>query len=277
MRRIHIRTYKSQDDTLRITYFPRIEGGYVRLLIATPAYGGLVTTPYLLSLLDTYTYLIKNKLVDEVQVHTLSNESLISRGRNKCARYALLNGYDKMLFIDADMAWRAEDVELLLRSDKPIIGGTYPMKCFPVTLNFNPLPEGNDTFGTRRQQDNYFEFIKKHASLNGEVEVKHIPTGFMLIDTKVFLSLASGGKVAEYETFQPDNNTVEKFFDFFPVRVKDGKYESEDWAFCSIAREAGFPVYLQTKIVTAHVGTHIYALGQHHAIGQKPIIPEGTK
>lgn len=249
----------------------------MRLLIATPAYGGLVTTVYLTSVINTYTHLIKTGLVEDVNVFTLGNESLISRGRNKCARHALTEGYDKLLFIDADMAWQPEDVELLLRSDKPIIGGTYPFKCFPITINFNPLPEGNDTFGQYRYQDNYFNFIKKHAAPNGEVEVKHLPTGFMLIDTKVLVDLAQSGKVERYETFQPDTQETNVFYDFFPVRVKNGRYESEDWAFCSIAKEAGYPIYLQTKVVCGHYGNHLYHLGQHGAIGQKPLIPDGGK
>lgn len=246
----------------------------MRVLVATPCYGGLLTSDYVLSLLDMYTHVIKNQLCDEFQVFLLPHESLISRGRNKCAQYALKNGYDKLLFIDADLRFDPHWVGLLLKSDKDIIGGTYPFKTHPIVVNFNPLPEkGGEILGQHRYMDNYFKFIQEYADENGEVEIRHLPTGFMMIDTSVLVSLAEKGHVKKYETFQPDTLKTDVFYDWFPTRVHEEKYESEDWAFCSIAREAGFKVHLQTQIVCDHVGTHTFSLGQHVIKGHRPLIP----
>lgn len=245
----------------------------MKLLICTPCYGGLVTTQYLLRMIDTYEALRSDDRVKQIAIYTLETESLIPRGRNKCARFALMNDYDKLLFIDADMVWTPEDVKLLLDSKKPIIGGTYPLKTFPITLNFNALAEkGAELWNNTRLIDDYMAFKAKFADAKGEVEVRHIPTGFMLIDTKVFKKLIQDGTAPRYQTFQPDNNTVEVFYDFFPIGVVEGEYESEDWAFCSLASKAGFPIHLQTKVVTGHIGVHHYQLGQHVLVGQKPLL-----
>lgn len=244
----------------------------MRLLICTPAYGGMVTSQYLKSLIPVLAHLQAEGI--ETSLHMEESESLISRGRNTCAMYALKNGYDKLLFIDADMIFTYEDVKRLLDSKELIVGGTYPLKAHPITLNFNPLEDQRDLFGEHRQQDNYFEWVKKYADENGEAEVAHLPTGFLLIDCKVFAKLSY--VVPWYQTFSPEFKIKEQFFDFFPVRVVNHEYESEDWAFCSIAREHGFRVVLQTQAVNKHTGTLHYSLGQHIITGQQPIIPKKT-
>lgn len=228
----------------------------------------MVTSRYLQSLIPAVARLAD--LGHQVEIHMQANESLISRGRNTCAMYAIKNGFDKLFFIDADMIFTPESVELLVKSKKKIVGGTYPLKCFPITLNFNPLPHQRDLFGEHRQQDNYIEWVAKYADATGEAEVMHIPTGFMMIDMEVLAKLSH--KVDWYQTFHPEHKTKDQAFDFFPVRVVEHEYESEDWAFCSLAREAGFSVYLQTRAVNAHTGTLHYGLGQHIIEGQAPLI-----
>ncbi len=245
----------------------------MKVLIATPAYGGMVTTRYLHSLIQTLAWCNSQDI--DTELHMQESESLISRGRNTCGTYAIKNGFDKMLFIDADMIFTPEKVKMLLDSNEKIVGGTYPLKNHPITLNFNPLQDQRDLFGDHRQQDNYIAWVKKYADKNGEAEVMHIPTGFMLIDTEVLAKLTY--KVPWYQSFQPETKQTTTYYDFFPVRVQDNQYESEDWAFCSIAREHGYKVVLQTKAVCGHTGVMHYGLGQHIISGQEPLIPNGGR
>lgn len=241
----------------------------MKLLIATPAYGGMITTGYFLSFLETYDYLNQAKI--ENNVLTLANESLIPRGRNYCADYALRNGFTHLLFIDADLVWTWEKARMLVESGRDIVGGTYPVKVFPLTLNLNVLPEHKDIFGKDRQQDNYLELCKQ-ADERGELEVKHIPTGFMMINCKVFATLAEKKLVKPYATYAPDKKQHYAMWDFFPSGVNGEQYLSEDWYFCHLAREAGYKIYLQTRAVCGHIGTHTYGLGQHVVLGQEPLI-----
>lgn len=198
------------------------------------------------------------------------SESLINRARNTDATYALTHGYDKVLFIDADMVFSYDKMKLLLESDKQIIGGTYPLKAHPITLNFNPLIEHRDLFGTDRQMSNYKEWIDKYADENGEAEVMHVPTGFLLIDTKVLAKLTYA--TDWYANFNPELKTQTTYYDFFPTTVVDHQLRSEDWGFCELAREDGFKVFLQTRAICGHVGTMTYGIGQHIVIGQEPLI-----
>jgi hypothetical protein len=243
----------------------------VKLLIGSPAFGGQVTCGYLKSLIPALDGLSSRGI--QVDLHMPETESLIPRGRDTVATRALTKGYDKLLFIDADMIFTFENLMKLLESKRDIVGGTYPLKSYPITINFNPLPEHRDLFGVDRQQDNYLAWVAKYADENGEAEVMHLPTGFMLIDCKVLAALTY--KVPWYQAYEADTKTITTSYEFFPAGVTDNQYESEDWNFCSIARENGFKVYLQTQAVNGHIGTHVYRLGSHMIAGQQPVIPSG--
>lgn len=242
----------------------------MKILIGSPAYGGMVTSSYLKSLMAVMPLL--QSMGHEVNLHMEECESLISRGRNTVATFALTQGYDKLLFIDTDLLFTPDDIIRLVKSDKMIIGGSYPLKAHPIVVNFNPLDEHRDLFGENRQMDNYMQWVHKYADpASGEAEVMHVPTGMMMIDTKVLAKLTY--HVKWYQTFHPEFQIKHQYYDFFPVRVTDNhEFESEDWAFCSIAREQGFKIYLQTRSIAAHVGTMRYGLGQHIVQGQPPLI-----
>lgn len=244
------------------------------VLIATPAFGSQVFLGYMHSIINTLDALRERNV--RADIFTLGKESLIARARNTCAEYALNNGYDCIFFIDADLRWTPEDFLRVFDSDKSIIGGTYPLKTFPLMINFNPLNEQREEFGRRRGQDEYFAFIKKYAQANGEVEVAHIPTGFMLIDCSVLRDLETKTEIKKYVTHHHETGVTKHYAEFFPCGpAGDGLYKSEDWAFCEIANYFGHKIYLQTKSICSHTGTHEYGLGQHVIIGQRPLIPEG--
>ena len=241
----------------------------MKLLIATPCAGGLATTGWIESVIVAVCQL--RDLGHEVVVKMQSKESLINRARNTDATYALLNGFDRCLFIDSDIVFTYEQIKLLLDSKRDIVGGTYPLKNFPITVNFNPLPEQTDLFGSHRQAENYAAWVRKYADEKGEAEVLHVPTGFLLVDTKVFAALTY--KVPWYTNFNPDTRTHTQYYEFFPTGVIDNQLESEDWGFCRIAREHGYPVFLQTKIVCGHIGSWQFRLGQYEIIdGQPPLL-----
>lgn len=210
----------------------------MRLLIGTPCYGGMLTTQYLTSFVETWDGLSRGKI--QAQLFTMMNESLIPRARNKIAQFALEQKFDKLLFIDSDMGWKWEDVDRLIRSDKSIIGGSYPMKGFPMKLALNQLPEAEP------------------ATPEGEVEVRHIPTGFMKIDVAVLESLKE-----HTSNFICEHGTTQKpvrMWDFFPSGVNTDLdiYESEDWGFCTLARKHGHRIWFSTRTITSHTGTYVF-------------------
>lgn len=228
----------------------------MKVLIATPAYGGMLTTDYAGSLLNTLRWLSQQGIAAEL--YFMKNESLISRARNACASYFLKGDCDKLLFIDADQAWHPEDVGRLLRSSRTLVGGTYPKKTLPIDLNFTPLDSHALTYfpGGQKDMERYRSYAKE-ADAAGEIEVRHLATGFMLIDRKVLTDLKEG--VPTYLGRDNQHAEEERRYDFFPAGVVRGSYESEDWFFCSQAREAGHPPYLNVHVIVDHIGPLTYS------------------
>lgn len=225
------------------------------VLIATPAFGGMLTTNYVDSLLNTIEWLGKESI--PFMHYTLGNESLITRGRNNCAMLALHYNIDKLLFIDADIGWRPEDVMRLYYSKQLIVGGAYPVKTYPISLNFNPLHvHKNEYFTTADRSEAAFLKFKEEANDQTEVEVEHIATGFMMIDLKVLRKLKE--TTPEYSEFDLTLNQHRRYYDFFKCGEYKGQYESEDWYFCRKAREADFSIWLQMEAIVTHSGFHTF-------------------
>jgi hypothetical protein len=236
----------------------------MKLLISTPCSGGNLKDRYVASLLTCITTGISEGLFEAIQPHFQGKESLIHRGRNRAAMYMMDHGFDKLITIDADISFTYEDFKRIVTTDLPIVGGSYPIKSFPIVVNFNPLPnQGTEFFSTNRGMD-YDAFIKFKAKYadpdTGLAEVRHLPTGFLCVKREVFEKLGETTEI--YEDFDSSSGERKRFMHFYPSDVKDGILRSEDWAFSDNAIAAGYRVMFDTRVVCGHTGDMEYRLGQ---------------
>ncbi len=227
----------------------------MKVLIATPAYDGKVTTQWFESLMHSF-----GTLGSEYQIGVITClGDLISRARNSCAEFLLEKEFDKLMFIDSDISWTPPQLKILLESKSSIVGGTYPYKRFPMSMVLNVLDKHAHYFKEQelKTPEEFKTFATTESGLNGEVEVKHLPTGFLAIDASVFKTLKN--KVSVYRGYDAPTKQVKDIHDFFPMGVVGGKYETEDWGFCSLARLNGFKVMLQTNCIVDHVRSHNFS------------------
>lgn len=187
-------------------------------------------------------------------VHETRN--LINQARNRSAHYAINNGYDKILFIDADIIFKPEHVMALLKSKRRIVGGAYPLKGFPIKLNF--VPNASDEDRALNKSIPIEEFIKQ-ADENGEVEVFMLPGGFMCIDVSVFKDLEPF--VEKYHHRDPLTVNKENELMFFPFDIApDGFLYTEDWNFCHLIRtHLKDKLYWNTRAIVDHAGHYVYS------------------
>lgn len=219
-----------------------------KLLIATPAYGRVVSMEYLNGIISLISTRIEGW---QKNIKVIGNESLIQRARQYCAKYAMENNFNKMLFIDADIGFTGDDVKKIVLHDKQVVGGTYPVKKVPPRLNFNALPDHDvSDIPDYRSLNGMKKLYEKYGVGKGLLEVKHVPTGFLCVDVKVFRELAK--YVPSYSGLGYRAEQYEHIPELFPVRVKDGILESEDWSFCTLCREHGIKVHLDTEVVLTH-------------------------
>ena len=227
------------------------------IFVATPAYGGMVHYSYTQSLVKTFAWSVQEKV--PLGIFMLGNESCISRGRNTLAHEFLKSGLSKLLFIDADLQWQAPDVALLWQSEHRVVGGTYPIKKLPISINVNPLAEHTKHFPTEQRTLAQFRtWADAEASPSGDVPVRHLPNGFMMIDRSVLTDLAP--LCEQYDAIDMRTGNVEKHIEFFCMGAKRGKFITEDWYISEKVLEVNCVPHLQTKIVLPHTGTHTYGV-----------------
>ena len=210
------------------------------VVIATPCYGGAVTVGYLRSLLATVSEL--SRLGIRTSLLATGGDSLVQRARNTlAAEFLATEGATHLLWIDADIDWRAEDVVRLLCHDVDVVGGLYPKKTLPLEFVFHPADDGGGLVPTHPK--------------TGALECASIGTGFLLVKRRVFVDLAESGTVEKITRGQPVAPAVEPWlYNFHPVTVIDGVLLSEDYGFCERWRALGGKVWADPSIVLGHTG-----------------------
>ncbi len=262
----------------------------IRVLIGTPAGGGQVTVQYMLSLLECFQKImeIKHKifirdnlrvakqngaineqnlaqlaelegmgLVDiELGLYTLSNESLLSRGRNHIAAVAIRQAWDYLFFIDADAKWSFDQFQRVLLSGHDFVAGACPLKVFPISLNYLPFEDDEHYYKESiRSVDSLLKMREGHGK--NLVPIAYIGTAFMCLSRKVLLAMAE--KAEEYQYPNPSTGHLHTHWNIFATKPMHGKFMSEDWSACELARSLGFDVMLNTDVIISHVGNWTFA------------------
>jgi len=261
----------------------------IRVLIGTPAGGGEVNLGYLLSMMDVYqnvtqikhqifirdnlrvakeqgvigehqlnmwVELEKQNLIEmEIGLYTLSNESLLSRGRNHIAAVAIRGGWDKLMFIDADSKFSFRQFWEIATSIHDLACGVVPLKTLPIALNFLPFKDDEFYFRDRiRSMDSLIRMREGHKA--PWIPVAFAGTAFMCISRKLLISAAERSE--EYQYPNPATGFLHTHWNMFDTRPMHGKFMSEDWSFCYRARDLGYKVHINADVVISHVGTMVY-------------------
>lgn len=241
----------------------------IRLCIGSPLYGGLAYATYFVSLMNTINFLAKNGI--ECEPIFILGESLITRARNNIVAKFLNNPANThLIFIDGDISFNPADVLKLLKHDKDLVGGIYPMKAY----KWENLKD-YDKFVERHKSDlhkniPFHDFVKqnllkynlnyKTANFkveNNLVEVKHIATGFMMLKRNVFEKIIL--QHPEWK-FWDDMGCLNKdedryAYNIFQTPVINGHLYSEDWFVCHVwTSEMKGEIYADVSINLNHTG-----------------------
>lgn len=188
------------------------------------------------------------------------NDALVSRSRSLAlSRFLRGSDSDVMLFVDTDIVFSTTDVDrvvALAREKKSIAGGAYSVRraheAWPA-IRFKPgTPKV--TFGPRGEP----------------IVVDYVSGGFMAIHKDVLQKLSETMPLctAGSSSRQP------LWFFCQPFAHKYGEeWEplSEDWALCQRAQDAGFEIWLDTRVALGHLGVKLYKLSQMQDFGPTEI------
>ena len=222
---------------------PNLEGK--RVLLATPAYQGLVGTQYVNSLVASLSAL--RAAGADVAYAIYANSGSVPRTRNQAVAAMMSGGFTDLVFVDADMGWRAEDLCRLLAYETSVVGATYPARTDVHPRWIVVWPEE----------------VKQHET--GLLTAKRLGTGFLRIRRDVFERLEELHPELHYSA--PHAKTEEEkrhlfaFFDYHLVDHADGSrgHLSEDYYFCDLVRDAGFTIWVDPSVYMEHVGQKVFS------------------
>jgi len=224
------------------------------VMIATPSHDHQCAVNYAVGLADVNAAFRQLNIF--LQMARVDGSSLLAHARNSLVDMFLKSKCQKLMFIDADQGFVAQDVLTLLNSSRRVIAGVVPHKRYPINLNFVPKKEHEKYFKSlvNKSAEEYVKYANECADKVGEVEVEHAGTGFMMIDRSVF-EMAKD-KTTEYLPFDGDEVTTHQ--EYFKMGVLEKRYKGEDWWFNHLVKELSIPIYIQTRVMCPHTGTHTW-------------------
>lgn len=249
-----------------------------KLSILTPCYGSVCFVNYVSCLMATIQMF--NSLGFPVKVEFCRNDSLVSRARNNLIAKAMSDeSTTHFMFIDNDITWNPVDILKLVISDKPLVGGVYPIKHYhwgrltennaeniekwldsKHKSNFNNVSSDEEFIQSKLLRFNINNISNVLSVENNLTRVKHLATGFMLIQrsviTKMGLAFPSTKYTDDVGFLEPDENRYA--FALFDCGVEDGHYFSEDWLFCSRWTKMGGQIWVDVSINLTHTGVQDY-------------------
>lgn len=218
-------------ETLHRSPSPEIREATISVLFCTPCYGGMATTAFMISCMRLQEDLLRGNV--EHDFNFGRNESLVTRARNEMAGWFLKTQFQRQMWIDADIQFEPDDVAKLWNLDADIAVAAYAMK-----LPEKPLSAWKNG-----------KLVKLDECPSEPFEVDYAGTGFMMIKRHVYEALVT-------ESYQGPDGRVSAFY-MTPIH-NDG-FESEDYHFCRMAREAGFKIMMDPSIRLGHIGQYRYA------------------
>lgn len=240
------------------------------VMLATPMYGGLGNTLFFSSVLQLQDQLHHRGIRFE---HCfMANESLIDRARNGLVyEFLTKSKSDYLLFIDADIQFRPEDILAMMSYEKDIICAPYPKKHINWPVIIAAIKEGIDDVETieRLVGEYVFTPLEPKPKIEEIIKVSEAGTGMMLIHRSVFGILKE--KFPENYYVSDDSrdvlaNNKKEMHAFFRTALVDNRYLSEDYYFCHKWREAGGDVWLFPWAQCTHYGTYGFRGSVGHLI-----------
>ena len=271
-----IETFKANVKNYVDTYTPL-------LYILTPCYNGNCDVNYILSLVKTLD--LFNSFNFPISVLFCRNDSLITRARNNLIAKAMTNPKTThIMFIDSDITWSGIDVMKLVLSNKPVIGGVYPLKSYNwnnIMLDnqnkFNPniietLLNKHESTVLKNviSKEDFIQssllkynvnFLDKVLNVSNNVaKVKHVATGFLMIRRETIVQMMNKFYNTKYvdDTGFLEEAENKYAYALFNTDVAYNHFLSEDWLFCDRWEKMEGEIFIDVSISLNHIGVNDY-------------------
>jgi hypothetical protein len=232
----------------------------IRLAIATPCFGGQVSSLYATSIFKLQRALRSTPEV-ELVIHMREGDALITRARADLVALFLDDpAATHLLFIDADIGFEPDQVMRLVASGGDMVGGAYPIKRVNWDKARKVIEEQRPN--TRSAVLDYVlevEDPERIAVVSGFARVRYAGTGFLMIRRQALERMCRHYASLQ---FRREHSIADSLaasanrFALFECMIEPltGIYLSEDFSFCKRWTDMGGEIWADLESRLNHVG-----------------------
>jgi hypothetical protein len=237
----------------------------IHLVIATPCFGGQVSSIYASSIFSLQRELRATSNVN-LTVHMRDGDALITRARANLATLFLNDPTaTHFLFVDADIGFTPQQVFRLIESGGDVVAGVYPIK----RVNWDKAKRAIDADRSNvaaAALDYVLEVENPDhvVVVNGFARVRYAGTGFLMIRRSVLEKMCAHPGYAPLQFFREHSHDAlagsPNRFALFECMIDpvDGTYLSEDFAFCKRWTDLGGEIWADLDSRLDHVGPAVF-------------------
>ena len=237
----------------------------VRLVVATPCFGGQVSTIYVGSIFNLQRA-IRARPNMELKVEMRDGDALITRARANLVTLFLEDpAATHLLFIDADIGFSPDQVFRLIDSGADVAAGLYPIK----RVNWDKARQAMVTNAKNvpAASLDYVLEIDDGADIairDGFTRVRYAGTGFLMIRRRVLEKMCQHPAYASLQFFREHSLDAlagsSNRFALFECMIDPatGTYLSEDFAFCKRWTDIGGEIWADLHSRLDHVGPSVF-------------------
>ena len=232
--------------------------GPIKLVVATPCFGGQISAVYALSMLKLQTRL-RGYRDCSLKVLMKDGDALITRARaSLLAQFLDDPGATHLLFIDADIGFEPEQVLRLIECGAEMCAAVYPIK----RIDWQQMKK-NALLGERSNPAASLHYAFEVEDPNavvascGFIKVRYAGTGFLMIRRAALECMCAHYPQLRYKRDHSIDAATEsdnRFALFECAIAGDGTYLSEDFAFCKRWTDMGGEIWADLNSRLHHIG-----------------------
>lgn len=238
------------------------------IFIVTPCYGGVVTAAYASSVSQLEKACQARGIMTSWMMITGHAMITLARAEMLAAVFDAPEA-THLLSVDADIAFKPDQVFRLLEFGAPFVGAVYPYK----TINWAKAAAAFKD-GRRDIPSVSLDYVvnwtddQRIDATRGFTRAKYVGAGFMLLQRAVLARLRDAHPELRYHyrlaprgdtPQQGDARQPDRYGLFEPIIDKDGGYLPEDLAFCRRWTDLGGEIWVDMASRLDHLGLHTFS------------------
>ena len=232
------------------------------LVIATPCFGGQISTIYAASIFKLQKAL-RNSGQTDLKILFKDGDALITRARaSLVAQFLDDPAATHLLFIDADIGFEPDQVTRLIDCGADVCAAVYPIKRIDWE-KVRAVTEANRRNPAAAALQYVFEVDDPGAVVTraGFAKVRHAGTGFLMVRRRALERMCAHYPELQYRSDHSIDAAIpssNRFALFDCVIDQDGTYLSEDFSFCKRWTDMGGEIWADLASKLSHVGPLVF-------------------